>query len=167
MKKFSKLLLLFALVTFSGVCKSQTFTANEFINLSYVDSDKLRDAIEKKGYTFSSSETSDMSKNDVYAGGNNSSIYVITPNFESGENLISWEFIGMDDLYKELQNQLKTSGYKQLEHEVRNGARYTVTTYQKPGITVTLSRDKLKSKEGIYRLSVRYTNANPYREITK
>ncbi len=166
MKIFSKLFLVFALVAISTVSKSQNFTAIEFINLTYKSQDALKSALETKGYTFSSTEKSDLSQNDVYTGQNNTNVSVIIPNFQDGQNLISWEFVGMENVYSNLKRELATDGFKVLEQEVRNGSRYAVTTYQKPGITITLSKDKTEDSRGIYRLSARYSNPGMYQSNT-
>lgn len=158
MRKLSKLFLLFLFIAVSGMCQAQTFTVSEFIDLSNKNQDQLKNIIENKGYKFTLTETSDMSKNDIYSGDDNTNISIITPNFENGQNLISWEFIGMNNVYNDLQKQLESSGYKRLEREVRNNGRYIVSTYQGDNVTITLSSDKLNNNKGVYRLSVRYSN---------
>jgi hypothetical protein len=154
-----KLLLIAAFVAVSAVCQSQVFSAHEFVNLTFKDQDALRNAIEAKGYYFAATEHSDLSVNDIYTGRNNMNVSIIKPTFEDGQTLISWEFTGADQIYRSLKEQLRADGYRVLENEVRNRARYIVTTYQKPGVTVTLSCDKLSSPYGIYRLSARYSTA--------
>lgn len=158
MKNFTKLFLTIALVSVSIVCKSQVFTATEFINLAYKSQQDIKDIVEDKGYIFSKTQKSDMSENDIYTASNNMSVSMIYPTFEDGQNLLSWEFTNSDGLFNNLNREILADGFKRLEAENRNGSRYTVYTYQKPGITVTLSRDRIDNPNGIYKLSVRYSS---------
>ena len=158
MKNFTKLFLTIALVSVSIVCKSQVFTATEFINLAYKSQSDLKNVIEDKGYHFSRTDNSDMSENDIFTASNNMSVSVIYPTFEDGQSLLSWEFTNSDGLFNNLNSEILAAGFKKTETENRNGSRYTVYTYQRPGMTVTLSRDKMDNPNGIYRLSVRYAS---------
>jgi len=158
MRSLAKLFLIISLVAMPVLCSSQVFTALEFTNLAYKNKEDIKQAIESKGYSFYSTEKSDMSENDVFSAVNNMKVSIIFPNFEDGQNMISWEFID-NELYNKLGRELVAAGFKKLEVERRNQGKYVVTTYQRPGLTVTLSSDKLISTSGINTLSVRYSSA--------
>lgn len=156
MKNLKAYYLIIVLLAVSGISHAQVFTADEFVNLAYKNPDQVKNEIERKGYNLATTESSDLSKNEIYTGQNRMNVSVISPSFSSGQTLISWEFVGRDNIYQEISRDLSREGYKLLEREVRNSSRYISSTYQRPGITITLSKDRLKSNEGIYRLSIRY-----------
>lgn len=165
MKNFSKLFLVFALIAVSAVCKSQVFTAADFISLAYKSSEGLVNDLNAKGYTYTSTNDIGMSKNEIYTGKDNMTVTVIVPDFEDGQSLFLWEFTGLDNVYRNLQQELVSNGFKRSEQEVRNGSRYVSTTYYKPGLTITLSSDKTSNSKGVYRLSTRYSNPGMYQTV--
>jgi len=159
MKKLNRLLLLLVFLVVAGVCKSQVFTAMEFINMIYQTQDELINTLETKGYRYRNTENSDLCKNDIYAGYDGMNVTIIAPNFDNSEKNLSWEFIGAENVYKGLIRDLESHGFSRIELERRNAGRYISSTYQKPGITVTLSCDKTQNSRGVYRYSVRQNSS--------
>jgi len=155
MKNFSRLLLIMVLVGVSSVCKAQIFTATEFINLVYKNQEDIQSVLEDKGYQFNETIKSDMSENDVFTSGN-MTVSVIYPTFEDAQSLLSWEFPNTGSLYNDLSREIVAAGFQKSDSERRTG--FVATTYQRPGISVTLSNDKADNASGICTLAVRYTS---------
>lgn len=143
------------LVGVSSVCKAQIFTATEFINLVYKSQEDIQSALEAKGYQFNETINSDMSENDVFTSGD-MTVSVIYATFEDAQSMISWEFPNTGSLYNDLSREIVAAGYQKSDSERRSG--FTATTYQRPGIAITLSNDNTDKSKGICTLSVRYTS---------
>lgn len=159
MKKLNRLLLLLAFLAVSNLCVSQTFSAMEFINLVYQNQTDLIYALERKGYHYRNTESSDLSKNDIYGGYDGMSVMIIVPSFDNSEKNLAWEFIGADNVYKNLIRDLETNGFNRTQLERRNGGRYVGYTYKRPGLTVVVSSDKTQNSRGIFRFSVRQNSS--------
>ncbi|HCO67464.1 MAG TPA: hypothetical protein DIT04_06890 [Dysgonomonas sp.] len=139
----------------SAVCKAQTFTATEFINLVYKSQEDIQKELENKGYQFDRTENGDMSENDVFTSGD-MTVSVIYPTFEDAQSMVSWEFPNSGDSYNKLAQEISAAGFQKFDTERRTG--FTATTYQRPGMTITLSNDKTDNSNGIVTLAVRYTS---------
>lgn len=162
MKNFTKFFLMIALIAMSMTCHSQIFTAAEFVNLTMKDNPELQDGLREKGYAFQSTVGSDMVNNEIYGASNGMTVNVMVPNFKTDEKMLSWQFTGSESLYNNLVRELINTGFKRKDVERRNAGKYEVTTYTKPGITVTFSSDRTSDSNGVYTFSVRYSNAAWY-----
>lgn len=167
MRRIAKLILLCAFVALPALCQSQSITTEEFVNLTLKKPKEIKNTLLDKGYVYQVTEGSDLSSNEVYSGQNGATISLIRPSFKDGQGLLMWEFAGNDMLYQDLQRQLAADGYDVLDSEVRSGKRYISTTYQKTGITLTLSCDKQQNSNGVYRLSARYSPPSGWRITSK
>ncbi|MDU1905495.1 MAG: hypothetical protein E6772_11995 [Dysgonomonas sp.] len=162
MRNFTRLFLIVALVAVSITCHSQAFTVSEFVNLTMKDKPALEDGLSGKGYTFQSTVGSDMVSNEVYGASNGMTVTIMVPNFKTDEKMLSWQFSGSESLYNDLVKELTNTGFNKKDVERRSAGKYVATTYTKPGVTVTLSNDKVNNSNGVCTFSVRYSNAAWY-----
>lgn len=161
MKKIVKLFFFIALISVSAFASGQSFSIAELVDLAPNGQEHFESVVTAKGYTHQDNLPSDLSNNLVFTHSGNSKISLITPSFESDVRMVSWEF-NSASVYNSLRSELAANKYKLNNTERRNAGKYLSLFYSRPGIEIILTTDKTVDSNGIYIISVKYTNAAKY-----
>lgn len=161
MKRIAKLFFFITFITVSAAASAQNFTVAELVDLAPNGKEHFSNVVTAKGYTHQESSAGDLSDNYIFTDSNNSKITLITPSFDSGVRMVSWEFKAVAS-YNALKNELVDSKYKLTNTERRNGGKYVSLFYSRPGIEVILTMNKTVDPNGNYIISVKYTNVANY-----
>ncbi|MEN9920012.1 MAG: hypothetical protein RL662_2448 [Bacteroidota bacterium] len=160
MKNLIKTFIFIACISITGIIQANNFSANDLVTLTLKDQEQLTQVLNSKGYNFDSTEEHGLSKNDIYKNNSGMTFSVIEPTFNSDGKMLVWEFVDSHKTYNALQQDLGANGFKKSHMETRQ--KYVSSTYTKPGVTIILSCDKSLNNQGVYQVSVRYTNAAWY-----
>lgn len=161
MKTIVKLFFLITFISVSAFASAQSFTIAELVDLAPGGTDHFESVVTAKGYNHQDSPASGLSENLTFIQSGNNKITLITPSFESDIRMVSWEF-NSAAAFNNLKKELAADKYKLTNTERREGGKYVSLSYSRPGIDVLLTTDKTVDPNGVYIVSVKYTNAAKY-----